>query len=251
MIPPWTPCSFEAANLYREKEHLNSTKETDMRRQISPREALTIQFKRLERLVGSLPPTDLRVMIVEELESLRELAISFTADQPPLAPAGFGAWLANAHPVSVKFSMERHLLRQIPLEGFEGVSPADLTAKALEALDGIDSEMGLDSEIARAASETIAAFPMIKAQGYHGDRLEALLRESLGLEGTPPQPDGTDVSAIARNAERALAAFKAAVRAEREAPEVATQAGPIDVQYLDDVDVDALRDLIERESPCP
>lgn len=222
-----------------------------MRRQISPREALTIQFKRLERFVGSLPPTDQRTMLLEMTEELRELAISFTADQPPLNPARFGAWLANAHPVGVKHSMERHLLRQIPLEGFEGVAPADLTVKALEVMDGIDPALGLDREIARAASETIAAFPMIRAQGYHGDRLEALLRESLGLEGTPPQPDIDDVAAIQRNAETALAALKAAVRAEREAPEVATKAEPIDAEDIDDADVAALRHLIEGESPCP
>jgi hypothetical protein len=185
-----------------------------MRRSVSPRETVHRHFRMMERRLKTLPASETREVLLGDLDELRDLAISFTADQPALDPAHFGRWLDGAHHVSVKHSIERHLARQIPLVGFESVPAEEMTAAALAALDAVDPEKELEGELARVATQTVAGFPQIAAQGFHADRLEALLRESLGLEGTPPAPESDRIASLA-NARKALTGLKACMAAER------------------------------------
>ena len=190
-----------------------------MRRPVSPRQMIDLEFNKMTRMLESFangnPPAsaaDFRRMtdlLHATIADARETCVSFAAALPALDAAHLADRIDQSTPQMMTRFIEKHLEKEIPLLHIAGVAPEALTQAIMRRLQTIDEDVDLDIEIQTAAMDVVDQFPGIHAPDYHFDVIETLIREALGLEGTPPALEAT-VAAQKVQAMRAVGMVAAA-----------------------------------------
>jgi hypothetical protein len=155
-----------------------------MRRNISPRELIDRKFAALDKFMGT-PAVEMTADRIENMRELlaetRELSVSFSENMPAVDPAAMHQLIEDG---GVDAYVQKHLNRQIPYLEIEGVDAQMLATRGWMELKSVDLSVSVEDGIRKAAEAAIHAFPTIVAPDYSSDRLESVLRESVGLDGT-------------------------------------------------------------------
>lgn len=167
-----------------------------MRRSTSPREMIAIEFTKIERMLDIMAreatpqsPADLRRMtdtLRTMVEDARGVCVDFAAAMPALDAEKFADRIDQSTPDMMARFIEKHLDKQIPILKIAGADPQALKTAIVTHLAAIDEDIDLDIGIQVASSDVVDQFPDMHAPDYHRDVIETLMREALGLEGTPP-----------------------------------------------------------------
>lgn len=183
-----------------------------MRRPVSPRYVIASEFKSLEKAINLAkedPTQDKIDLVLDRMRSAREISVSFAADMPALKPVEFKRRLDLATPQGVMSFVGKHIKREVRLLDIEGVDPDALSAAATASLSKIDEDGDLELEIMLASQDVISRFPGIISVEYSVEKLNSVMRESVGLDGTVVDPD-IDQDLVNENVVRAITAVKSA-----------------------------------------
>jgi hypothetical protein len=120
------------------------------------------------------------------VEEAREICVSFAAAMPALDAKRFADRIDQSTPEMMARFVEKHLDKQIPIHAIKGADPERLKQQIMLQIQAIDEDIDIDIAIQTAASDVVDQFPEMHAPDFHRDVIETLMREALGLEGTPP-----------------------------------------------------------------
>jgi hypothetical protein len=181
-----------------------------MRREMSPREVVDMNFRKLTNQCESLrklardSSEQLSVTLFEEsLNDLHTLALSFTIEAGPANPERLAALLEKGSDTKVESFVERHLRKQAPLICVEGVDPEVLAEACMTKIKEIDPEADFDKQMAEIGT-SIAEKLNVTAKSWSAYMIETVCREALGLDGRAP--DERDAPAM-ENAKRIIRMF--------------------------------------------